>query len=158
MAKTQKKLMALFAAAIVVALLLVVVYETNILLPGDKTGAATEKFVVAVVMELSTILLIPLALYLFRIPFVRRQLTSDRPAAKLMGWGSVRIAMLGVPMVVNTFCYYHFGLEVSFGYMAIILFLCMFMIYPSMGRCVAETTPDDAASQQAGDETNQEKA
>lgn len=152
MAKTQKRLMLLFIAFIAISLLLVAAYETNLLLPGDKAEALQTKFVVAVAMELSTIALIPLALYLFRIPLVKRRLTSGHPSDKLLVWGTVRMSMLGVPMVVNTFCYYRFGLEVSFGYMAIILFLCMFMVYPSMGRCVVETTPDDTPDTPAPDQ------
>ena len=46
--------------------------------------------------------------------------------------------MLGVPMVVNTVCYYLYGFNVRFGYLAIILFLASCFIYPSRGKCEKE--------------------
>ena len=45
--------------------------------------------------------------------------------------------MLTVPMVVNTLLYYLF-MNVAFGYLAIILALCIFFVFPSMSRCEAE--------------------
>ena len=49
--------------------------------------------------------------------------------------------MLCLPMLLNTLFYYMFGFSVAFGYMAIVLFLCLFMIYPSMKRCEYEVQP-----------------
>ena len=43
------------------------------------------------------------------------------------------------PMLINTFMYYQ-TMAPAFGYMAIILFLCLFFVYPSVGRCEDETT------------------
>ena len=45
-----------------------------------------------------------------------------------------------VGMVVSTILYYLF-LNVSFGYLAIILLISMVFVYPSLERCVSETTP-----------------
>lgn len=144
MARIQKLLLFFFVASIVVSLTMVLLYETNILLPGIKEELASQKFVVAVIMELVTVVFIPLALYLFKISFVSKSLVMRDGKTQLLRWGLIRMAMLCIPMMLNTFFYYFFGLEVSFGYLAIILFLCLFMIYPSMNRCLAETASPEA--------------
>ena len=48
-----------------------------------------------------------------------------------------RLLMLCVPMIVNTVLYYVF-MNVAFGYMGIILFLCLFFVMPTMDRCLSE--------------------
>jgi hypothetical protein len=48
-----------------------------------------------------------------------------------------RLLMLCVPMVLNTVLYYMF-MNVAFGYMGIILFLCLFFIVPTRERCMSE--------------------
>ena len=90
-----------------------------------------------VIMEFLTIAVIPLALKLFAFKVVKRKLVTGKGAA-LLPWGTARINMLCLPMLVNTFMYYQ-TMSPAFGYMAIILFLCVFFIYPSMARCVSET-------------------
>lgn len=42
-----------------------------------------------------------------------------------------RVLLLGIPMFANTLLYYAF-MSPRFGYMAIILLLCMLCIYPSI--------------------------
>ena len=128
--------------SIIVSLMIVVLFETNIMESGVWKDDGSLFFTVAVIMELLLLCLAPLALYLFRIPFIRRRLTSDPSQAprQLLTWGIVRMDMLGLPMMANTLFYYLFGLNVTFGYMAIILLLCILLIYPSMKRCLYETS------------------
>lgn len=130
------------AAFLLAALLIIVLFETGLAEPGGWFGSGNAVFVSAFVMEMITISFIPLALYLFKIRRIARYLTEDPAAApsRLLWLGTLRMMMLCVPLVLNTLFYYLFGLSVSFGYMAIILFLCLFMIYPSLGRCLYETT------------------
>lgn len=126
-----------FLFMVLVTLLLVVLYETEILEPTDLAGDEALVFVITVIMEFVTIVVIPMALKLFSLKSVRRKLVSRKGDA-LLQWGTARINMLCLPMLVNTFMYYQ-TMAPAFGYMAIILFLCLFFIYPSMGRCVDET-------------------
>lgn len=127
---------------VVLTLLTVVLFETHTLAAGQLTGDASRQFLVTLTMELVTVCFIPLALYLFKIGFVSKALKTEGEgkAGKLLLWGSVRMMTLCLPMLLNTVCYYLFGFQVSFGYMAIILFLCLFMVYPSIDRCVSETS------------------
>lgn len=135
--QVQRILMTNFLFMVVVALLLVALYELELLEPTDLAGDGALVFVITVIMEFVTIVVIPVALKLFSLKAVHRKLVSRKGDA-LLQWGTARINMLCLPMLVNTFMYYQ-TMAPAFGYMAIILFLCLFFIYPSMSRCVAET-------------------
>ena len=130
----QKTLMATFVAGIVCALLLVVAGETGLLPTGTLSDQKSAEFVVLSVMELLTICIIPLALRLFKFNAVKRRLTTAA-----VTWSLIRMAMLQVPMIANVLLYYLF-MNPAFGYMAIILFLCMFFIVPTQSRCESEIT------------------
>lgn len=121
-------------------LLLVLLYETNILYSGIWVDDAGLQFYFLSVMEVVTLAIIPLALYLFKIKRINRELTGDdETAAKaLQKWGCIRLLMLCVPMVVCTLLYYMF-VAVAFAYLSIIFFLSLFFILPTLSRCVEET-------------------
>ena len=145
MERTQKILMLYCWTSIIVSLLIVILFETNVLESGALMDDGRLFFTVAVVMELLLLVLAPLALYLFRIPFIRRKL-KDNPAEspnQLLLWATLRLDMLAIPMVANTLFYYLFGQNVTFGYMAIILLLCLLLVYPSMKRCMYETGKEE---------------
>ena len=125
---------------VVVTLLLVGLYETEILTPTDMASDATLMFVILTMMELVTIVAIPVALKMFSLKAVRRKLVARKGDA-LLPWGTARLNMLCLPMLINTFMYYQ-TMSPAFGYMAIILFLCLFFVYPSIGRCEAEVSED----------------
>ena len=61
----------------------------------------------------------------------------------------LRLLLLGCPLLVNTFLYYLF-MNVAFGYMAIILFLCLLFIIPTKERQQREARIDDVKTD--GDE------
>ena len=117
--------------------LMVLLYETEMLAPGTLLFSSDFVFLMQVIMEFLTIAVIPLALKLFAFKAVKRKLVNGKGSA-LLPWGTARINMLCLPMLVNTFMYYQ-TMSPAFGYMAIILFLCVFFVYPSMARCVSET-------------------
>jgi hypothetical protein len=62
---------------------------------------------------------------------------QERHEEALLKWGVLRLSMLEVPLILNTICYYLF-LNTSFGYMAIILLLCMAFVYPTKEKCNVE--------------------
>ncbi len=127
-----------FLFMIIVSLLMVALYETEVLEPIQLATGKMLDFVVAVIMEFVTIAVIPLALKLFSMKAIRRKLVAGKGDALLV-WGTARLNMLCLPMLVDIFMYYQ-TMSPTFGYMAIILFLCLFFVYPSMERCVNETT------------------
>ncbi|MBP1540234.1 MAG: hypothetical protein ILA29_07790 [Prevotella sp.] len=120
--------------------MIVILFETELILPGSLALNTRQCFVVATIMELLTIVIIPFALRLFKFKKINSLLTDeDQRWENLLSYGTMRILMLSVPMIVNTLCYYLF-MSTAFAYLAIILFLCMFFVYPSVDKCVAETT------------------
>ena len=134
---TQRVLKANFFFMVVAALLLVALYECGILEPTGLSADVQLVFVLQTVMELLSVVAIPVSLKLFSLGAVRRRLQSGKGSA-LLPWGTARINMLCLPMLVNIFLYYQ-TMSPAFGYMGVILFLCLFFVYPSMGRCIAET-------------------
>ena len=138
MKKVKKTLTVLFWAALAIAVATAVVYETDMLETGVLAGvSANGEFMVTTLMELLTLASVPLALKLFRFNKVHNDLIT-RKAPALRCWGLVRLGLLAVLLVANTLLYYIY-MNTAFGYMALIILVCLPFVYPSMGRCVAET-------------------
>lgn len=146
MNKTRTTLMTQFATIIIGVLIVAALFETGVLEEGLMAGNdGLDEFVATAVMELLTIALIPTALRLFKFKRVERELQEQHETA-LQKWGVLRMALLELPLMANTLLYYIY-LNTSFGYMAIIVLLCMAFVYPSKERCEAEAflqEPDKA--------------
>ncbi len=136
--KVQLLLQLVFWVPVAVALLTVGLGEADVLPVGVLAGAKQAEFVLASVMEVLTIVAIPLALKLFKLKPIATRLTATTGVAALRLWGVVRLSMLCVPMVINIVSYYLF-MWVGFAYLAIILLLSLFFVYPSLSRCYDET-------------------
>jgi hypothetical protein len=140
MDKVVKTLKVYSYAPIVLALLLVVLYETDMILPGSIRMDANLNFLVLSLMEILTLAVIPAALYLFKTKKVREQLVLN-PVSSMRRYGILRLLMLGVPLVANTDLYY-MSMNTAYGYMAIVLLIVMPFVYPSKSRCEEETGKD----------------
>lgn len=138
MRKTRNILVSEMYAYVIISLMIVVLHETETLLPGTLADDKSTEFLAVSLMELVTICTIPLALRLFRFKRISHTLKSTKEQG-LKIWGSLRLAMICLPMMVNTLLYYVF-MNVAFGYMGIIGLICLLFIYPSTGRCVSETS------------------
>ena len=132
----QRILLIEFLALVVAALAVVVLFETDCLPAGLWVGHSSCEFFCLSLMEPLTVCAIPLALRLFRFKSVSLQLEGSAEA--LLKWGSWRINVLGVPLLVNLVLYYLF-MRVAFFYLAVILCLCLFFIVPTAERCASET-------------------
>lgn len=139
--KVQRILKFNFFFSLSWVLLLVIIYETELVMPGTWADAHEMQFLLLSLMEIVTIVCIPLALKLFVMKRVHRKLVQRKGEA-LLRLGFARHLLLWLPMIVNTFFYYN-TMSVAFGYMSIILLLCMFFVYPSAARCYAETEDVD---------------
>lgn len=137
MKETLKNLRILFFMPLLCVLLMIVAFESGLLPVGVLSPQSTDEFILLVVMELALVLLIPLSLKLFKFKMVIRDLMETKEIA-LRKWWSIRIIMLMVPLVVNTILYYLY-MSTTFGYMAIILFICMAFVYPDKDKCYYET-------------------
>ena len=136
MERIQKLLMIDFWCAIGMVALVVILGEFNILPFERFDGGDKTEFYLLTFMELLTIAMIPLALRLFKFRKVKAQLAEQRENA-LTKWGVIRMDMLCIPLFINVVLYYVYQ-HAAFGYLAIILFLCLFFVYPSKARCQAE--------------------
>lgn len=100
--------------------------------------SAETQFVLSTFMILLTLALVPLSLRLFKFKSVAADLTERKETA-LAKWGVLRLLMLGGLLLVNTFLYYAFGYEPTYGYLAVVVLLCMPFVAPTMNRCKSET-------------------
>lgn len=142
MKKTRRLLQMLFVAPLIMAALTALLFETDVILPGDMAGRAQAEFLAAATMELLTVCLIPLALRMFKFKKVAERLKTDRLKA-LRRYGAIRIALLGALVVANTLLYYLF-MNTTFGYMAIIAVISMAFVFPSADKCDYETLGDNS--------------
>lgn len=133
----QKKLQLIFWIPIVLSAIIIVSGELDIIPNGILANDKQVEFVIMSMMEILTIIAIPVALKLFKFKAIANKLASDT-LLHFERWGIVRLCLLNVPMVINLVCYYLF-VGAGFGYLSIILFLSLFFVYPSLSRCYNET-------------------
>lgn len=133
----QKKLQLIFWIPIALSAIIIVLGELDIIPNGILANDKQVEFVIMSMMEILTIIAIPVALKLFKFKAIANKLASDT-LHHFERWGIVRLCLLNMPMVINLVCYYLF-VGAGFGYLAIILFLSLFFVYPSLSRCYNET-------------------
>ena len=120
-----------------ITVVLVVLFETDVLPSGLMATEKQTEFLLTTLMELLTLASVYMSLRLFKFDKVHQELVT-RKADGLRRWGLIRLAILLLPIPLNTVLYYLF-MNTTFGYMAIILAICLPFVYPSEARCEAET-------------------
>ena len=140
MKQTQRLLMILFITSIVLPLAMVVLFETGIIATGIMAGETQSEFLLTSTMELVTLAFAFLSLRLFKFAYIHADLVNRQEKA-LLKWGYLRLLLIQFPLFVNTLLYYLY-MKPTFGYLAIILALCLPFIYPSMDRCLAEVSEE----------------
>ena len=154
MKKTRNLLMALFSGALLIAAILYLLGEFLHIDMGIFAEATKgQRFICSTTMILLTIALLPLSLRLFKFKPISNDL-QQRKATALAKWGVIRLIVMGALLVVNTFLYYAFELEASYGYLAVVTLLCMPFVIPTMSRCEEEVkTPEVPADAETPDNT-----
>ena len=137
MKETKNQLMCVFVAGIVWPLMIVCIYETEVVVPGLLATDKQSEFLLTFLMELMTLGCAFLALRLFKFEKIHQELITGKAVA-LRKWGVIRLVMLLLPLWADTLLYYIY-MNTTFGYLGIILALCLPFVYPSMSRCEAET-------------------
>ena len=132
MNKTISLLRTVLIANVGVAVVIAALYELDFLPSGMMAGRPQDEFLSTISMELITIVFIPVALRLFKTKDVEKRLEEGNIKA-FRKWGLVRILMITVPLVLNTLLYYSF-MNTTFGYMALILLICLPFIYPAVRK------------------------
>ena len=118
--------------------IMAILFEFDMLPCGILEENRKTEFGVAILLEMITICVIPLALWMFKMGRIHQALVKGKEKA-LARWGTIRLLLLCIPFVANALCYWLF-MAPTFAYMAIMLFISLFFIFPSMERCVVETT------------------
>jgi len=126
---TIKTLRAILLFNIAFPVLFAVLFELDILPSGTLTGMPETEFLVTIVMELLTIVTVPTALRLFKAKNVEQRL-EEGDEEQFKKWSLVRIFMITETLLANTLLYYLF-MNTTFGYMALILLICVPFIYPA---------------------------
>ena len=132
--------MILFITSIVLPLAMVVLFETGIIATGIMAGDTQSEFLLTSTMELVTLAFAFLSLRLFKFGRIHADLVNRQEKA-LLKWGYLRLLLIQAPLVINTLLYYLY-MKPTFGYLAIILALCLPFVYPSMDRCMAEVSEE----------------
>ena len=132
MKKTVNILRTLFIASVGIAVVVAALYELDILPTGVLADRPQDEFLCTIAMELVTIVFIPIALRLFKTKDVDRRL-DEGDIKTFKTWSIVRILMITVPLLMNTLLYYIF-MNTTFGYMALILLICLPFIYPANSK------------------------
>lgn len=140
MKKVSKQLTFLCVLLVALTLTILVLFEFNVFESGVLTDSKQTEFVAMTGMELTTLCAAFLGLRLFKFPKIHADLVTRKEPAMLM-WGVLRLLVLEVPMVCNTYLYYMY-MNPTFGYLAIILLLCLPFVFPSLNRCIAETSEE----------------
>ena len=120
---------------------IIVLYESRVLESGVLADSKQTEFLAMTGMELISLAGAFLGLRLFKFQKIHDALVTRKEPA-LLKWGILRLLILEVPMVSNTYLYYMY-MNTTFGYLAIILLLCLPFVFPSQSRCIAETTEED---------------
>ena len=120
-----------------VAIIIVVLYEGELLETGMLTEDTSMEFVLTTLMELLSLAAIFVGLRMFKKKRIHDDLTT-RKALALRFWGLIRLCIIGLPLSLNVLFYYLF-MNTTFGYMAIIMALCLPFVYPTLNRCLTET-------------------
>jgi hypothetical protein len=138
MKQTQTILKLQFWTDLTVTAVMAVLFETEVLSTGLLAGLSPNtELVVTTLVELLSLLLIPVSLKMFKFKPVRQDLVQRKEQA-LRKWGVVRLGVLFSVLFVNTLLYYIY-MNTAFGYLAIITLLCLPFVYPSRDRCLTET-------------------
>ena len=141
MKKISKQLTFVYILLLAIALAIVALYEFGVLESGVLADSKQTEFVALTVMELTSLAAAFIGLRLFKFRMIHNELvTNEEPA--MLKWGLLRLLILEVPMVVNTYLYYIY-MNTTFGYLAIILLLCLPFVMPTESRCLAETSEEE---------------
>ena len=143
MRKISIQLTAIFTLLVAVMISIIVLYESGVLESGGLTDSKQTEFLAMTGMELTSLAGAFLGLRLFKFQKIHDELVTKKEPA-LLKWGMLRLLILEVPMVSNTYLYYMY-MNTTFGYLAIILLLCLPFVFPTQSRCIAETTEEDKA-------------
>lgn len=141
MKSISRKLTIIYMSLAALTLVVILLYETDILETGVLEEKKQSEFILTALMELVSLGAAFLGLRLFKFKVVHNDLINRQEPA-MMKWGTVRLLILELPMLVDTLLYYIY-MNTTFGYLAVMLLLCLPFVFPSLNRCLAETSEEE---------------
>ena len=141
MKSISRKLTIIYMSLAALTLVVILLYETDILETGVLEEKKQSEFILTALMELVSLGAAFLGLRLFKFKVVHYDLINRQEPA-MMKWGTVRLLILELPMLVDTLLYYIY-MNTTFGYLAVMLLLCLPFVFPSLNRCLAETSEEE---------------
>ena len=141
MKSISRKLTIIYMSLAALTLVVILLYETDMLETGVLEEKKQSEFILTALMELVSLGAAFLGLRLFKFKVVHNDLINSQEPA-MMKWGTVRLLILELPMLVDTLLYYIY-MNTTFGYLAVMLLLCLPFVFPSLNRCLAETSEEE---------------
>jgi hypothetical protein len=141
MKSISRKLTIIYMSLAALSLVVILLYETDILETGVLEEKKQSEFILTALMELVSLGAAFMGLRLFKFKVVHNDLINRQEPA-MMKWGTVRLLILELPMLVDTLLYYIY-MNTTFGYLAVMLLLCLPFVFPSLNRCLAETSEEE---------------
>lgn len=141
MKSISRKLTIIYMSLAALTLVVILLYEMDILETGVLEEKKQSEFILTALMELVSLGAAFLGLRLFKFKVVHNDLINRQEPA-MMKWGTVRLLILELPMLVDTLLYYIY-MNTTFGYLAVMLLLCLPFVFPSLNRCLAETSEEE---------------
>lgn len=121
-----------FCCELLIAAMYVVFFESG-LLPAGLLAHDTQAIYLAEMAGVClTIISIPLALKFMKFKAIRRALSSN--PQHYTTFCLLRLWMLTVPLWTNILLYYMTGFDTTLGYLAIMMLIPYFFVWPSRGR------------------------
>lgn len=125
-----------YFAALLTAAGLVFIFETGMLPEGDLGADEVFAYWLSMAGVALTIILLPLSLRLMKFKAVMKSVAESE--MNYTRWSLIRIAMLTIPLLYNTLCYYLTGCVTTFAYMALMVAVGFMFIWPSRDRMTYE--------------------
>ena len=105
MKSISRKLTIIYMSLAALTLVIILLYETDILETGVLEEKKQSEFILTALMELVSLGAAFLGLRLFKFKVVHNDLINRQEPA-MMKWGTVRLLILELPMLVDTLLYY----------------------------------------------------
>ena len=126
----------IFCANLITAALIMVVFETGLMEPGLLAGNELADYWVSLCSVVLTLFGILIGLKLMTFKRVKTKIHDDGDT--YFRWSLCRLALLGTPLLLDTLAYYLLGCEPTCGYLALMLVVTFFFIWPSKDKMLYE--------------------
>ena len=131
-----KFLRCFFISCLAAALTIALAFEAQLLEPGIMVGHELANYWMSIIGVAMILINLPAALKLMKFEKVRKEVTASAEAYRK--WSILRLSILQTPLLFNVLCYYLFGCEPTYGYMALMALVAHLFVWPSRDKMIYE--------------------